>query len=48
MSLFRHFSAAPRSYRGSALLASAMGRMLRVLAAVAFLWGMTAWAMGWW
>ncbi|WP_158238241.1 hypothetical protein [Pollutimonas nitritireducens] len=38
----------PGHYRGSGLLASAVQRLARVSLAVAFLWMMTAWAMGWW
>jgi len=30
------------------MLASSGGRALRVLAAVAVLWGLTGWAIGWW
>ncbi|MEO9121712.1 MAG: hypothetical protein ABI228_01795 [Burkholderiaceae bacterium] len=37
-----------RSYRGSALLASCGERISHMLIAVAFLWGLTSWAMGWW
>ncbi|WP_193383940.1 hypothetical protein [Pusillimonas sp. T7-7] len=37
-----------RRYRGSALLASGMQRMLRVLPAVLCLWALTGWAMEWW
>jgi len=37
-----------RPYRGSALLHSGTRRVLRVLPCVACLWGLTAWAMGWW
>ena len=43
--LFLRRSAA---YRGSAVLASAWGRVLRVLVAVVALWGLTGWSMGWW
>jgi len=35
-------------YRGSTLLHSGPRRVLRVLPCVACLWGLTAWAMGWW
>jgi len=41
-------SSKPRPYRGSALLASCGQRLARVSVAVAFLWVLTAWAMGWW
>jgi len=37
-----------KAYRGSSVLASSAGRALRVMVAVVFLWGLTAWAMGWW
>lgn len=36
-----------RPYRGSAMLRSSLGRVLRMLPVAVFLWGMTAWAMGW-
>jgi len=48
MPRFSMFSRRPAAYRGSALLASSGGRMLRVFVAVVFLWAMTGWAMGWW
>lgn len=35
-------------YRGSVLLASGAERVVRALAASAFLWALTGWAMGWW
>jgi len=35
-------------YRGSALLHSGARRVLLVLPCVIGLWGLTAWAMGWW
>ncbi|MFT0545038.1 hypothetical protein ACMHYO_01625 [Allopusillimonas ginsengisoli] len=37
-----------RPYRGSALLSSCWQRAARVSVAVAFLWLMSGWAMGWW
>ncbi|NYT82692.1 hypothetical protein H0A70_14480 [Alcaligenaceae bacterium] len=36
-----------RRHRGSALLASCVQRMACMLAAVALLWLLTGWAMGW-
>jgi len=39
---------APGRYRGSALLASCWARMARVALAVALLWALTGWALGWW
>ena len=45
---FSLFSRRSAAYRGSALLASSWGRVLRMLLAVVFLWALTGWAMGWW
>jgi hypothetical protein len=36
------------SHHGSALLYSAARRVVHVLFAVVFLWGLTGWGMGWW
>ncbi|HWK69214.1 hypothetical protein [Pollutimonas sp. M17] len=41
-------SRGPRTYRGSALLASCIRRMAYMLLAIAFLWCLTAWALQWW
>ncbi|WP_158238544.1 hypothetical protein [Pollutimonas subterranea] len=45
---FTASSSKPGHYRGSGLLASSVQRLARVSIAVAFLWMLTAWAMGWW
>jgi len=48
MPRFALFLRRTKAYRGSSVLASSAGRALRVMVAVLFLWGLTAWAMGWW
>ncbi|NYT38075.1 hypothetical protein [Allopusillimonas soli] len=48
--MFRNQASAARGarrYQGSALLASSISRVTRVALAVAGLWLLTAWALGW-